>query len=276
MSALSARIGGVGSTFAAFVRRDFVVALSYRLPFILDLFGSTVQLLLFFFIGEIVDPTDLSGDVGASSGYFPFVVIGLVMTRIVDTALRSFSSKLRGEQMTGTFEALIATPASLPTLVLGSAAYNLFDGVVTGSIMLLIAVVFGLRFDVSVFSLVGGALGLIASLAFFAAIGVAVAAFIVVYKQGQGVLSMVTSVIGLLGGAYFPVDVLPGPVQALAAINPLKWSLDVLRAALLEREVLWGSLCMLAVAAAALLPCALWLLRVAVDRARRDGSLAQY
>lgn len=276
MTTVTAQATFVGSAFAAFIRRDFITALSYRLPFVLDLFASVVQLLMFFFLGEIVDQADLSAGVGLSSGYFPFVVIGLVMTRIVDTALQSFSTKLRTEQTIGTFEALIATPASLPVLVLGSAAYNLLYGMVSGVVMLVLGVGFGVRFDVTPISLVGGLLGLLASLAFFAAIGVAVAAFIVVYKQGQAVLGMATSVLGLLGGAFFPVSVFPAPLRLIAQINPLKWSLDVLRGALLDGEVLWSSLAALSVAAAVLLPVALWLLRRAVDRARRDGSLAQY
>jgi ABC-2 type transport system permease protein len=178
--------------------------------------------------------------------------------------------------MTGTFEALIATPASLTTVVLGSATYDLLYGLATGAVMLLLSVGFGVRFSLSAVGLSVAALGMLSSLAFFAAIGVAVAAFIVVYKQGQAVLSMATSVLGLLGGAFFPVTVFPAPLQILALINPLKWSLDVLRAALLEQQALWGSLALLAGTAAVLLPAALWLLRVAVDRARRDGTLAQY
>lgn len=276
MSTVAAQVSFVGSAFAAFIRRDFITAVSYRLPFVLDLFASVVQLLMFFFLGQIVDQADLSDGVGLASGYFPFVVVGLVMTRIVDTALRSFSSKMRTEQTIGTFEALIATPASLSVLVLGSAAYNLLYGMVSGVVMLALGVGFGVRFDVSLASMIGGLLGLLASLAFFAAIGVAVAAFIVVYKQGQAVLGMATSVLGLLGGAYFPVSVFPGPLRAIALVNPLKWSLDVLRAALLDGVVLWSSLAALSVAAAVLLPLALRLLRAAVDRARRDGTLAQY
>ena len=270
------RVAGVGAMFSSFVRRDLIAALSYRLPFMLDLFSSVVQLLMFFFIGEIVDQGDLAGGLGTSSGYFPFVVIGLALTRIIDTALRSFSTKLRSEQTTGTFEALIATPAPLATLVLGSAAYNLLYGLLSGGVTLAIAAAMGVRYEVSPNSAVGAVLGLAASMAFFAAIGVAVAAFIVVYKQGQAVLGMATSVLGLLGGAFFPVELLPGAAQVVARVNPLTWSLEVMRAALLDGRILWAELAMLSCAAGVLLPGALWLLRIAVDRARREGTLAQY
>lgn len=276
MSAVVAHASAAGAAFAAFIRRDFITAMSYRLPFVMDTLSSIVQLVMFFFLGEIVDRGDLGAGRGLGSGYFSFVVIGLVMTRIIDRALISFSSRLRTEQTVGTFEALIATPASLPVVVLGSAAYDLLYGMVAGIAMLGMGVGFGLRFDVTLSSAVGGALCLLASLAFFAAGGVLVAAFIVVYKQGQAVLGMATSVLALLAGAYVPVNVFPTPLRTLALINPLRWSLDVMRSALLDATVLWPSLLALVAAAVLLIPLSLGLLRRAVDRARREGTLAQY
>ena len=43
----------------AFVRRDFLVAWSYRLPFIGDWIGLALQAFTFYFVGLMVDPSTL-------------------------------------------------------------------------------------------------------------------------------------------------------------------------------------------------------------------------
>lgn len=276
MSAAVSRQGSVGATVAAFVRRDFLTALSYRLPFVIDTFSSAFQLALFFYLSRIVDRADISGGADLTVGYFPFVVVGLVMMRIIDTALRSFSDKLRNEQAMGTFEVLIATPTRLTTLVVGSAAYNLLYGVASGLVMLLVAFGIGLTVHVSPATAFVAFAGLVASLGFFMAVGMVVAAFIVVFKQGSAVLGMATQLLGLAGGAYFPITLFPEPLEVLARANPLTWSLEILRGALLADTLLWPQLALLAGTAVILLPVALTVLRAAIDRARAQGTLAQY
>ncbi len=276
MSTVAARIGDTGATVAAFFRRDVLTAVSYRLPFVLDVAASVFQVALFFFLSQIVEQDSLTGAAGLSAGYFSFVVVGLVMLRIIDTALRSLSDKLRTEQAMGTFEVLLTTPTPLTTLILGSAGYTMVYGTASGGVMFAFAGLVGVRLDVSFTSALAAAAGFVAALAFFAALGVAVAAFVVVFKHGSGVLGMVTHVLGLLGGAYVPVTIFPAPLQLLARANPMTWALDVLRGALLTDAVLWPQLASLACAAALLLHTSIGLLRVAIDRARSMGTLAQY
>ena len=43
----------------AFVRRDFLVAWSYRLPFVGDWIGLALQAFMFYFVGLMVDPSKL-------------------------------------------------------------------------------------------------------------------------------------------------------------------------------------------------------------------------
>ena len=71
------------STFAgelrklpAFVRRDFLVAWSYRLPFITDWIGLAFQALIFYFIGLMVDPSKLPTFGGEQTTYLAFAASG--------------------------------------------------------------------------------------------------------------------------------------------------------------------------------------------------------
>jgi ABC-2 type transport system permease protein len=107
-------------------------------------------------------------------------------------------------------------------------------------------------------------------------VGVAVAAFTVLFKRTTALLGMVISGLALLGGVYFPIDVFPEPLQTLANALPFTWGLDVLRGSLLGGNVDPLQLVGLLGSALVLLPPALLGFTLAIGRARRTGSLAQY
>jgi ABC-2 type transport system permease protein len=262
--------------FWAFVRRDAAAALSYRVPFALELVSILFSLALFYYLSRLVGASATKEGGQLSDGYFAFAVIGLAMLRIVTSGLTSFAQRLRDEQTTGTLEALLTTPAPPSVLVLGTAAYDLLRATVSAGVLILVGVLlFGLRFEASA-ALLLVPVAVIGALALFAALGVALAAFTIVYKQTTGALAVMVPGVSLLAGVYFPIKLLPEPLHTLAAIFPFTWALDVLRSALLIGDSKVGLLVALLAAAAVALPAALALFRVSLRRARRDGSLAQY
>ena len=260
----------------AFVRRDWKIARSYRLQFVLDLAVVPLALALFYFLAELVEPSRLPADADLSKGYFSYAAVGLVVLRMVQTALTSFAMKLRTEQTSGTFETLLASPVSPSAVVLGSATFELLRALIGGAVTLLVASLFGLHIELGVGSIVGLLVGLPALVVTFAAVGVLVASFAVVVKQVTALIGLVTATLGLLAGAYFPIELLPGPLRLVADLLPFTWGVDVLRAALLRGELATGRLMALVAFAAVSLPLSLWLFRLSVDRARRAGTLTQF
>lgn len=277
-SALPARpnLRATRISLAAFLLRDWRIARSYRLQFVLDVAVAPLALALFFFLNRLVDPARLPSDADLAQGYFSYVAVGVVVLRMVQTALTSFATKLSTEQTTGTFETLLAEPISPTIVVLGTASFELLRAVVTGGFTLLVAALFGLRFEVGVGSLLGLVVGLPALVATFAAVGVTLGAFAVLVKQVTALLGLATAALGLLAGAYFPIDLLPLPLRIVADLLPFTWGIDVLRAALLRGELAAGRLALLTGFAAVSLPVSLWLFRRSLNRARRAGTLGQF
>lgn len=261
---------------AAFVRRDWRIARSYRLQFLLDLCSVPLALGMLYFLGRLIDGGRLPADADLSQGYFAFAAVGFAVLRMAQTTLTSFSARLRTEQTTGTFETLLSSPVSPSVVVLGSATFDLLRATVGGVVTLLMAVVFGLRLDFGAGTVISILIGLPALIATFAVIGVVVAACAVVFKQVTALLGMVNAVLALLAGVYFPVELLPGPLMVLANLLPFTWGIDVLRAGLLHGEVAAGRLGLLVGFAVVALPLALWLFGRAVDFARRRGTLTQF
>jgi ABC-2 type transport system permease protein len=262
---------------AAFVRRDWRIDSSYRASFALQTAATVLVLAIFFYLARAVDDPGFSARQGLEGGYFAYVAVGLALLQIIQASLSSSSRRLREDQTTGTLETLMTTPARPSLIVLASSVYDLLRATLSGVLLLLAAVLlFGLRLEASPPSAALAVVILLGCLGLFAALGVAVAAFTILFKRTTVLLALLISALALLGGVYFPVTVLPGALEALAQALPFTWGVDALRASLLGGSVNAAQLAGLFASAVVLLPLALIGFERALRRARRTGTLTEY
>jgi ABC-2 type transport system permease protein len=83
----------------------------------------------------------------------------------------------------------------------------------------------------------------------------------------------------VLGGVYYPVNVLPSWLNVIGQLLPLTHALELLRRSLLNGEgfaQLGGELAILAGLTLVLLPLGLLACQLAIRVARTDGSLSHY
>jgi ABC-2 type transport system permease protein len=264
------------SVVAAFLRRDFRINISYRAPFAAQAIASVLQLALFFYLSEVVDDADFASQ-GLSGGYFAYAAVGLALVTILQISLSSFSTKLREEQTTGTFEVLMATPPSPSLIVLSSAVYDLIRATVSAVVLVVAAVaIFGLRLETDPGSIGVAVLALVGCLVLFATLGVVIAAFTVIFKRGTAILGIMFTSLALLAGVYFPIELLPDPIEQIGSALPFTWGVEVFRASLLGGEVDAAQLAGLYASAMLLLPLALVGFKASVRRVRRTGTLSEY
>jgi ABC-2 type transport system permease protein len=262
---------------AAFLRRDWLTTRSYRLGYALGFADTILTLTLYFGIGRLVDRADIAATAALEEGYFSFVVVGMVMLSLGSPILTTFSAQLRSEQTNGSLEVLLSTPAPPAVLIAGLATYTLIQSFLSAALLAGLAVLlFRLRLDVGPWSGLAAAIALVGTLGLFAAVGIVVAGLTVVFKRMEQLLVLVGTTVGVLCGVYYPVDVLPEPLRLLARALPFTWGFEAWRAALLSDKVLLDRLGPLLAVLAVAVPAALKIFAVALDRARRDGSLAQY
>jgi|SRR5215211_2354564 len=264
------------SVIAAFLRRDFRINVSYRASYAFQSVSILLQVALFFYLSHVVDQAQFAKQ-GLTGGYFGYAAVGLALLTMVQVSLSSYTYRLREEQTTGTFEALMAAPVSPSLVVLAGALYDLIRATVTGLVLIATAVViFGLHLALDPQSLGLTIVALAGCVGLFVSLGVAVGGATVIFKRATAFLTMIISGLALLGGVYFPIDVLPTPIRQLATALPFTWGIDVVRASLLGGEVDPLKLGGLLGSAAVLLPLALFGFTKAVKRARQTGTLAQY
>ena len=258
----------------SFARKDFQVAWSYRGTFVVGAFAIFYQLVIFRFVSRLIGG---GHEIGTPDDYFRFVVVGIILTGILRAATGSAASNARRDQVEGTLEVLAAQPMPVAILGLGWSAWPVCEAMIDGLVTLLIAIPLGFR-DVSPdwLPLVSC---LMLSVIVFMSLGFLAAALVVATQQGAQLPALITAVLTLLSGAFFPLAVLPAWLRLIADLSPLTYALRALRAATLPGASTAGLLHDLAIVAGSavvLLPISVICLSLALQRARATGRLATF
>jgi ABC-2 type transport system permease protein len=259
---------------SAVVRRDYHVARSYRLAFVLDLLYGVINLVVFFFISRTFADATTSELDGAPS-YFAFAAVGIALTIVIGAASSGLAARIREEQLTGTLEALVAQPLTTTEVALGLAGFPFLFAIVRAAFYILVAAAL-LGLDLSGTDWAGFVVVLVVAGIALSALGVLFGAVVLIVKRGEVLAGMVTFGMGLVSGAFFPVSVLPGWLEPLGAVVPTRFAFDGLRSAIFEGGG-WGgdALALLAFTAVGF-PIAVYAFSRALAHARRAGTLSQY
>jgi ABC-2 type transport system permease protein len=261
---------------AAFVERDMRLALSYPSTLITPFLSAVVTVGGFAYLARIVNPQAPLDAGGRHIDYFTYVALNFTFMVLLNASLQSIPAALRRDQLCGTLESMIASPARLFTIVLGSAAWPIVFALLQAAAYVGCAMFFGLRLtNVDVPLL---AQFVILGMACTAAIGVIAAAAVIAFKQAPPSSLFVGSAATLLAGVLFPVSLLPRPLQLVSWALPLTHALHGVRAAMTGASYGAASADAVWLICATLLlgPAAFFALRFAMNYAKTDGSLSSY
>ncbi|MDQ6767665.1 MAG: ABC transporter permease [Candidatus Eremiobacteraeota bacterium] len=260
---------------AIFVR-DARLALSYPMSFWLNWLSIAGQVLAFYFMSKLIGPSKSFGFGGHASSYFSYVIVNLAFVEFQTVAIQSFQRAIRSDQMLGTLEAVLATPTSLPLIVLSSGLWAFALTIVEVAVYLGIASLLGLNLAHT--NLVTAGAFLLLTVACMSPVGVLSAASIMTFKQLGPTNWIANGLAMLLGGVLFPVSKLPAALQHVSWLLPITHALNGIRGAVngatlaqLAPDAIWMAGC-----AVVLLPLSLWAFGAAVRRAKIDGTLGHY
>lgn len=264
----------------AFLKKDFLLEISYRFSFVLQFASIFFSVVMFYFVAKLLgDAPSVQYALREYGGsYFSFVLIGIAFSNFLSVGLGSFSSSIRAEQMMGTLEAMLVTPTRLSNIVLSSSQWNFaFTSLRVGIYLLLGALAFGM--DLSGANPLPAIVALLLTVIAFSSLGIISASFIMIFKRGDPIAWALSTSSTLLGGVYYPISILPGWLQGISYMFPITYSLRAIRLSLLQgagfNEVA-GDLLALVIFSVVTLPISLVVFRYAVQRAKKDGSLSYY
>ncbi|PYV07070.1 MAG: ABC transporter permease [Acidobacteria bacterium] len=210
-----------------FFKRDLMTDISYKLSFAFQVVDILVGIGTFYFLARILGR-------GAFRGYepFAFILVGTAVNGYMTTSLTCFAQAIRGNQPLATLKAVLATPTSPIAFVLFSSLYPILRAAFDAGVYILGGVMFGMslaRVDVLAVTLL-----FFLSVLAFNSIGILSATFTLVFKRGDPLLWLFAGLSWLLGGVFYPVEVLPRFLRDAAQLLPITHALTGMRAALLH------------------------------------------
>lgn len=210
----------------AFVERNFFLVRRYWGWEIAFLIFNITSSLSVMYIGK-AQGTD-------TQNLILYLGIGTVVWAYLRAVFSNISEMIVWERWEGTIEYTMMAPISRLTHMLGVALFSIVYGIMR-TVLLLIALSF--FFDISLSGAnAGGALLiiLIGSLS-FVGVGIMAAVLPLLFtERGEEMTFIISSLLLLVSGVYYPISVLPGWMQAAARISPATYVLEGMRTTILD------------------------------------------
>jgi lipooligosaccharide transport system permease protein len=200
-------------------------------------FSSTVEPTIYFLafgfgFGAVVSTID-----GLDT--LEFIATGTVATAVLfSSAFPAMFGTFVKYQFQRTYDAILAAPVDTEELVTGEALWIATRAGVYGCVPMIVAIPFGLEPSWGMLLV-----PLIAWISGFgwACFGIAVAGFAKSFENFNYIVSAVLTPLFLLAGTFFPLNQWPEWVQALANLNPLHQTVELVRDAVFGIEI-WEDL----------------------------------
>ena len=210
----------------AFIERNFNLLKRYLNWEILFFTYSIVNALT---IGLIMVERGSSEDV-------LYLVIGALIWGFLSIMMREVSDAITCERWEGTIEYTFIAPIHRVTHLVGSCLFAILYGLLrTGVVLSIMPLFFGNYVDLSNSNWLTMMCVITISSLSFIGIGLMAAIFpLLSPEKGQAATGILQSILLLISGVYYEIDVLPVWLQPFSKISPATYTLRSIRAAMLD------------------------------------------
>jgi ABC-2 type transport system permease protein len=261
----------------AFIRRDFLISLSYRSAFLAQLLISVITVPMIWYLSRVFEGFRAPALADFGGDYFSFFLLGIAFQDYMTFSQSAFNTSIREHQLMGTLEIVMLSPPPLSGILLCSSLWGYIFTSLRFALYLLLGLFYGL--NLSHANLLSLGLITLLSIVSFAALGILMASVTLIIKRGDAMTMLFAAVTAALGGVAYPVQILPLPLRWAAQLLPFTHALSGMRKSLLQGASLQSlrpELTALSGFALVLFPAGLLAFSLAVRRAKVVGSLGQY
>ncbi|MCA9859244.1 MAG: ABC transporter permease [Thermomicrobiales bacterium] len=254
-----------------YAQRNYFLTRRYFLWEVVWLVYSTMNALTIGFIGVSVGST-----AEETARATTFLLIGTLIWSYLSMIFDILSETVSWERWEGTIEYTFMSPASRASQLIGMGLFAVAYGIVRMIIML---GAISLFFDMSL-----GNANYLGALAILVICSISLVGFgmiaaimpLISPEKGQQVTYIFSAVLLLISGIYYSIDVLPGWMQPLAKVSPIYYTLNGMRAMLLDGASLasqWGNIWPLLIMGLVFPPLGLYLFGRGEHYAKVTGRL---
>jgi ABC-2 type transport system permease protein len=261
----------------ALIRARWLTIASYRMQTAFSFAGLVVSVVPIYFVSHALQPMMATSIRSQGQEYFAFVVLGLISYAFINTATGALHASFSSDIGNGSLEAVLATPVSMPALLLGMLGQAFSWTVLRTSMLLIGAAALGAHivWSKALIAILVLTLTVLAYVPF----GIVAAALVLAFRTTGPFPTAVTAASMFLGGVYYPTSAIPSWLALTSKAVPLTYGLRALRRTFIDGAPLSavvGDLAILCGFAIVLFAVGLAAFSMAWTYARRAGTLAQY
>ncbi len=256
-----------------YVQRNYFLTKRYFMWEVVWLVYVTINAMAITYIGAGIEA---AGGTLDAEFLMTYLLVGALIWNYLSMLFDVLSETVSWERWEGTIEYTFMSPSSRVTHLLGMGFYAVIYGILQTALTLGVCAAF-FRLDLSNANYWGALLVLAVASVSLVGFGVVAAVLpLLSPEKGQQVSYIVSSVLLLVSGVYYEVDVLPKWMQAIATVSPVTYALQGARAALQEGAgitELWESISVLLVMGVVFVPLGLFVFHLGESYAKRTGKL---
>jgi ABC-2 type transport system permease protein len=218
----------------AFVERNLYLVRRYwhlELAFLIFNVASAMSVL---YIGEAQMQASGGGTQEGQLDLVLYLGIGTVVWAYLRAVFANVGEMVAWERWEGTIEYTMMAPITRLAHMLGVSLFSIIYGLARSALLLGVLSLF-FSVDLSNANLGGAALILLVGSVSFLGFGIMAAVLPLLFpERGEEMTFVISSILLLVSGVYYPISVLPDWMEPLATISPATYVLAGMRAALLE------------------------------------------
>ena len=265
-----------GGAFLGFLERQRNLYTRYWAWELVWLFYSLVTVLSIGYLASGL------GALGASGSRFDlraaqlYLLVGSVLWSYLSMVFIEVGWAIGWERWEGTIEYTFMAPVRRVTHLMGVCVFAILYGLArTAVIVVIVQLLFSL--DLSRADLLAAGLVLVASTLPLIGLGILTSVLpLMSPEKGDQMTVAVQGSLLLVSGVYYPLSVLPEPLQWVGRLSPLTYTLEGMRRCLMNGASTWDmapTLGLLVAMGLLLLPVSLWVFGRLERRAKRLGLL---
>jgi ABC-2 type transport system permease protein len=164
--------------------------------------------------------------------YLDFMAPGVIAQSALFVSI-FYGIQIIWERDAGILTKLLVTPTPTTALVAGKAFGASVRALAQGAVVLVLALILGVRLAVNPLDYLLAIVVVVLGAAFFAMLSLTIAGIVLRRERLMGIGQAITMPLFFASNALYPVAIMPGWLQAISAVNPLRYEIDALRGLLI-------------------------------------------
>ena len=255
----------------------------FAINFLMSTIGMLFNSLIFFIMAEYVGPSASPMLAQYGGDYASYIILGIVFNTFLSVSLNSYYQAYAQGYWGSGFEIYATSPIGVSAFILGSVLFDYFISSIQIAMYMAIGI-FAFNIDLASANYLTAITVLLLSTAAVSGIGLIAASTFTLLncKQwGNPVTWIVSLLVGLLSGVYFPPEILPTFVQNLSMSLPQTYAYEAARLAMLAgadltHPIVQRNVKVIILQMLALLPIGIILYKMSLRKAEKDGALTRW